>query len=182
MELEELRSHYNAAAPAPVSKETLLGMLSVNRHPVLKRIRTQLIMETTAWVLFLACYYNFFDGHLKPVFWHVALVGSVVLMLVHNLLGYRVTNNPISDSNVAESLRHYLLRIRKYAYVSVSSRAVALLMLFGFFLSGVDTFGQRHYISLGVAAVVLMIQVVVLWKIWAGRIQTITEKYKQFAE
>lgn len=182
MNLENLKSNFNSSSPAPINKEALLSMLDVNRHPALKTIRIQLMMESIIWIVFLSCFYNFFDGHLKPAVWNIALVLAVGLILVHNTAGYLITNNPINGKNIAESLTNYYHQLKKYAYLSIVSRALAISILFGYFLSGLESLEQRHYISMGVAGVVIAIQVFVLWRIWSKRISTITEKYGQIVE
>src|SRR5699024_5390209 len=111
MNLENLKSTFNSASQAPISKEALLRMLNVNRHPSLKAIRIQLMIESIAWIIFLACFYNFFDGHLKPAIWTIALVLAVGLLLVHNAAGYKITNNPINGINIVESLANYYRRL-----------------------------------------------------------------------
>ncbi|MBU2912917.1 MULTISPECIES: hypothetical protein [Reichenbachiella] len=182
MELENLKSQFNSLESSQISKEALLGMVNVNGHPVLRGIRIQMIIESTAWILFLGFYYNFFDGHLKPIFWNLALIISVALMLVHNSLNYQVTNNPISGENLVSSLVTYLKRLKKYAYLSIGSRTLALTAIFGFFLSGIETFEQRHYASTFVLVAFVAAQAFILWRIWHKRIQTIRSKYEQLAE
>jgi hypothetical protein len=182
MNLEELKSNFNSPSPSPISKDTLLTMLDVNQHPTLKAIKIQLMIESIVWILFLACFYNFFDGHLKPAVWNIALVLAVGLLLVHNAAGYLVTNNPINGINIAESLTNYYKRLKKYAYLSIASRALAIGILFGYFLSGLQSLEQRHYISMGVAGVVIVIQVLLLWRIWSKRISTITSRYEQIVK
>lgn len=154
-------------------------MLSVNRHPILKRIRMQLLIESIAWILFLAFYYDFFDGHLKPVLWNLALVFSAGLILVHNLLGYQVTNNPIHGSNLVNSLEIYLQKLKKYALVSISSRVLAISIVCGFFLSGLENLAPRHFMGIVVFAIIITIQAVILRRVWSKRIQTISSKYQQ---
>lgn len=182
MELENLKSQFNAIESTKISKESLLGMLSVNRHPVLKKIRIQMIIESVAWILFLGIYYDFFDGHLKPAFWNLALAVSIGLLLVHNLLSHKVTSNPINGDNLFRSLMLYLKRLKKYAYISIGSRILALLTVFGFFLSTIEIFEQRHYVSLFILVAFVSAQAFLLWKIWSKRIQTINSRYQQFLE
>jgi len=179
MDLENLKSNFNSAAEAPISKEALLKMLNVNQHPSVKAIRIQLMIESIFWMAFLACFYNFFDGHLKPAIWNIALALAVGLLLVHNSAGHKITNNPINGTNIAESLTNYCHRLKKYAYISIASRALAISIMFGYFLSGLESFEQRHYISIGIGGIVITIQVVALWRIWSKRISTITSRYEQ---
>lgn len=177
--LENLKSNYVAAEAEQFSNEDLIAMLSVNKHPSLKGIRNQLIIESIFWIGFLAFYYDMFDGHLKPTLWNVLLVLAVGFLLVHNLLGYRITNNPINGSNITRSLMNYLNRIRKYAYLSISARVFALLILFGYFFSGLESIESRHYWSIGAIGLIVAIQVYFLWRVWSKRIASITSSYAE---
>lgn len=179
MNLEDLKWQNSGFPDEPISKEKLIGMLRVNKNPVLKRIKIQLIIESIAWTCFLAIYHDFFDGHLRSGFWNVLLISSIVLLLVHNLLGYQVTNNPINGMNILDSLRNYLKRIRKYAYLSVLARIFAIIIIVGYFLSALESFEVRHYWSLGFFLLLLLMQVYILWRVWSKRINTITSKYDE---
>ena len=182
MNLDDLKWSNEDFANEQISKEKLLGMLHVNRHPVLKRIKIQLIIESIAWTAFLGLYYDLFDGHLRPWTWNVLLISAVGLLLIHNLLGYRVTDNPVNGSNILDSLRSYLKRIRKYAYLSIGARVFAISIIYGYFLSALEVFEVRHYWSLGFFLILVTIQVYALWRVWSERINTITMKYDQLIQ
>ena len=49
MELDDLKSDWNRIQPNSKSEEALLLMLQENKHPVLKSIRKQIVIEVTAW-------------------------------------------------------------------------------------------------------------------------------------
>ncbi|WP_158858478.1 hypothetical protein [Lunatibacter salilacus] len=179
MNLDELKWSNASFADEQISKETLVGLLGVNKHKVLKRIKTQLIIESIAWSAFLAVYYDFFDGHLRSGIWNGLLVVAICLLLIHNLLGYQVTNNPINGINILESLSNYLLKLRRYAYLSISARILAILILFGYFLSAMDVFEIRHYWSFAFLLLLVSTQAYLLWQIWSKRIKIINLKYKE---
>ncbi len=180
MNLENLKSSYKSQNFEEVSKDVLMNMVAVNQHPILRGIRRQLIIESIGWLAFLALYYNLFDGHLRPVYWNILLILAVGLVMVHNLLGYRITNNPVNGSNLLESLRNYLKRMRRYSNVSISTRVLAIAMIFGFFLSTADFAGPRSYWIVFGMLLVLVIQIYLLHRMWSKRIRIITEKYRQF--
>jgi len=179
MNLDDLKWSNSDYREDEINQDGLLRMLSVNNHPVLKKIKTQLIIESIAWISFLALYYDFFDGHLRPILWNALLIIAVGLLLIHNLLGYQVTNNPINGPNILESISNYLKKIRKYAYLSISARVIAILIMFGYFLAALDSFEFRHYGSLGAVLLLVSIQVYFLWRVWSKRINTIASKYDQ---
>lgn len=179
MNLDDLKWRNANFEDEQVTKGALLNMLNVNNHPTLKKIKSQMIIESVAWIGFLAFYYDFFDGHLKPVLWNLLLIIAVGLLLIHNLLGYQVTNNPINGHNILDSLRNYLKKIRSYSYLSISTRVFALIIIFGYFLSGVESFESRHYWSIGLLPLFVLTQVYFLWRVWSKRINTISSKYGQ---
>lgn len=157
-------------------------MISANSHPVLRHIKIQLILESSLWAIFLAVYYNFFDGHLKSPLWNSLLVISVVLLLVHNLLGYRVTNNLINGPNVRLSLKNYLKRIRKYSIISVFTRALAIIMIFGYFISSIESFESRHYWSFVFLILLVAVQIYLLKRVWSKRINKVALAYEKLGD
>lgn len=172
MDLQDLKSQYQNLSTDSHDPKQLRNMLRANQHPVLKGIRLQLLLEGIFWTLFLFVYYDFFDGHLKPFFWNLALVGAVAFLLVHTFLGYQISNRAIYGDNIRESLQQYLSRIRKYARISIGSRVLAVLTIMGFFLSTVPATPFRY----GQAALILLtilVQIYLLYRVWAKRINRV---------
>ena len=181
MDLEALKSDYINAGKEKMDRERLRGMINANRHPVLKRIKIQLILESSLWACFLAVYYNFFDGHLKSPLWNSLLVIAVVLLLVHNFLGYRIANNPINGPNIRLSLKNYLKRIRKYSIISMITRVMAIIIIFGYFLSSVESYESKHYWSFVFFILLIGIQIYLLKRIWFKRINKIALTNEQLS-
>ena len=181
MDLEEFKSDYINEGKEKMDRESLRRMINANRHPVLKRIKIQLILESSLWAVFLAVYYNFFDGHLKSPLWNSLLIISVVLLLVHNLLEYRITNNPINGPNVRLSLKNYLKRIRKYSIISMFTRAMAIIIIFGYFLSSIESHESKHYWSFVFLILLISIQIYLLKKVWSKRINKVTLTYEKLS-
>ena len=182
MELDDLKSmNMPEDQEEMVSKSTLKHMTTARTHPVLRKIRLQLSIESIGWVSFLAVYYDLFDGHLRSIFWNFALILAVGLILIHNLLGYRITSEPFSGPNLLESLRNYLHQIRRYAFLSVSSRVMAFGIVMGYFLSAVPTFEARHYGSIALLGLIAAIQFSMLWRVWSERINRIASSYRQLS-
>lgn len=182
MNFDDLKWNESDFQEEQVSKEAMIAMLNVNNHPALKRIRMQLIVESALGIIFLVFYYDFFDGHLRSTIWNVLLILAIGLIPVHNLLGYEVIKNPINGINVINSLKFYLGKIRRYSYVSIFARIFALIIIFGYFLSGLESFETRHYWSVGLLLMPIGIQVYLLRQVWAKRIDAIALKYEQFTD
>lgn len=178
MDLDDLRTNYRGEENLP--KEGLRKMLQTRNHPVLKRIRRQLIFESLLWTLFLIVFYDFFDGHLKPPVWNGLLALSVILILIHNLLGYRLAKSPVSGGNLKRSLENYLRRMRRYATISIVSRATAIVFVMLFFTSA--TGPGKFWISMAALVALVAMQVYALSAIWRSRIKRINNSLESLSK
>src|SRR5689334_397479 len=97
----------NAGANTTKSTADIKEMLRGNKHPVLKKIRTQMIVELIGFCLFGIVYYDFFDGDQKPLYANVILVVSLLLVIFHNLIGYLNTARSVKGDNLCVSLEKY---------------------------------------------------------------------------
>lgn len=181
MELENLKLDYQNTGKAAFNKETILKIISENNHPVAKSIKIQLLIETVLWTIFIVVYYDIFDGHLKSVLWNFLLVTAILFILVHNILGFKIINNPINGENIIESLKNYQDKIKTYSNFSIVSRVFAIAILLGYFISTI-TFTKEKIISLSFIALIFPIQIYLLNRVWAKRksqINTILMKLKE---
>ena len=181
MELENLKSEYQNTGKVSLSKENIQKMIIENNHPVLKGIKIQLLTETVLWAIFLAVYYNIFDGYLKSPLWNILLVVSVIFILLHNVLGFQIIGNPINGETILESLKNYLTRIKSYAIISIATRVFAIIILLGYFISTIS-FTKEKLISLSFISLIIPIQIYLLHRVWAkrkSRINKMLEKLKE---
>lgn len=181
MELENLKSEYQNAGKALLSKEKIQKMIIENNHPVLKGIKIQLLTETVLWAIFLAVYYNIFDGHLKSSIWNVLLVVSVIFILIHNVLGFQIISNPINGETVLESLKNYLIKIKNYAVVSIATRVLAIIILLGYFVSTISLTNEK-LVSLSFISLVIPVQIYLLHRVWAKRKSRINKIFQMLNE
>jgi len=168
MDLENLKPAYQNKQKTGFSKEGILKMISKSNPPAAKSIKAQLIIETVFWTVFTAVYYDFFDGHLKPVLWNFLLLAAVCFILTHNALGFKIVNNPINGQTIVESLKNYQGRIKTYAVVSIVSRVLAIAILLGYFISTI-TLTNEKIISLGFIAFIFPVQIYLLNRVWKKR-------------
>lgn len=174
MELDNLKSEYqNLDNDNSKSIENLNKMKHSGRHPVLKSIRKQLVLESVLWTLILIVFYDFFDGHLKEFYWNVLLVMSIVLVLLHNALGFMIVKKPINDSSIKDSLIKYLNKIKSYSRISVISRVLAVIIFMGFLTSNVVWDGRKIWTSLVFFVIMIVGQVYFLNKVWRQRVKKI---------
>lgn len=172
MEFNELKATWNAVRTPTISTTEIQAMLSENRHPVLKGIRKQLTIEIIGWCMFLSGYYTLFDGNLKPLWINILLVLSVLLPLIHNLMGYRFAKYLVHGTNIHESLKNYLSKVKIYAIISIISRQIYLAGLLLFFTYGLN-FNTSKYVLLAVIGLIFLIQLLLSVRIWANRLKNL---------
>jgi hypothetical protein len=179
MELDELRSAWGSVNAPAKSNEELQLMLKENKHPVLKGIRRQLIIELTCWLAFIACYYTMFDGDRKPIFLNLILIACVMFLVVHNLMGYYFSKYLVNGSSIKLSIQNYLSKVKWYASVSVFARFLYAAGLLLFFTYGIH-FSRGKYNLLGVAIAVFAVNLFWLYRLWARRVKQLTTAAGEF--
>jgi len=172
MDLDDLKNNWNSTIPQPKTENDLHLMLKENRHPVLKRIRKQIIIETAGWSVFLLCYYTMFDGAAKPLIANMMLVIAVLGALLHNLTGYSFSKNLVVDKDINSAMHMWLSKMKLHARVSIMLRVVFITGLLTFFCWNV-AIDARRYVLLGLGLALLIAQLMVLNKIWTGRIKAL---------
>jgi len=172
MNTDHFKSTWQQTPTTSATLEGLGKMIQENRHPVLKGIRRQLIIETIGWAAFLLVYYDFFDGDKKPFYANALLVVAIGLMLVHNIVGYFTHRNKISGTDISQSLQQYLSGLKRYARVSILSRVASITAFLLFFLVTIQWTPHKYWLL--TLLLVIPIQVFLLYKIWASRIKQIS--------
>lgn len=180
MELDDLKHAYQHAGAEPKNTEAIRNMLNAGSHPVLRRIRIQLIIEISLWSVFLIAFYNIFDGHQKPVAVNALLALTVVLVLIHSILGYKLTAHQVEGTSLTESLMNYGKRISRYGRVAIITRVAAILSLMIYFTSTIE-FTTQKMLMLGGMLLIIPVQVFMLRKIWNKRADSIRAAYESVA-
>lgn len=178
MELDDFKSSYKYAGKEALSKDAILQIMRGKYHPVLRSIRRQLIIESVFWTIFLAVFYDFFDGHLKSPLWNILLIIAVLLILLHNVLGFQLIRKPAWDENMLRSMEAYLRQIRRYAQLSIISRVVAIIVIIGYFVSSIQLTAGKYW-GLLLLLPIILVQIYVLYRVWAKRIQKVKTVYLQ---
>lgn len=156
----------NAGTDSTKSAADIKEMLRGNKHPVLKKIRTQMIVELVGFCIFGLVYYDFFDGDQKPLYANVILVASLLLVIFHNLAGYLNAARSVKGNNLRVSLEKYERGLKTFAFISILSRVCYTAGLTIFFTSLVDL----RLWSLLILLALLAVQVAVLIRMWLNRI------------
>ncbi|KAA2240879.1 hypothetical protein F0L74_32635 [Chitinophaga agrisoli] len=172
MEQDPLKSAWQQATGESGNKQAgdLRAMAGKRSYPVLKGIRRQLTIECLGYAAFLLVYYDFFDGDKRPFFLNALLVAAVAFMLLHNAAGYWVIKDPLQAGSLQQSLQTYLQKLRQYAAVSITSRLLGIAALLIFFMASIHWTSTKYWILAG-GLLVLALQLLLLYRIWAGRIK-----------
>lgn len=179
MELDQLKSAWNAVQTPVKTNKELSDMLIESKHPVLKDIRRQFLIEILGWSVFLLCYYTMFDGDQKPVLINVLLIASMLFALIHNISGYSFAKYLVNGSTIKSSLERYLSKIRIHAAVSILSRLVLITGFLVFFTYNIDFTTPKYVLLIG-AIIVFLIQFGWLFNLWRKRLRTLRDTISNF--
>jgi hypothetical protein len=180
MELDELKSAWNSFKTPALSSEDIQKMLSENNHPVLKKIRKQLTIEITGWTIFLACYYTMFDGDNKPLWINVVLIVSILIPIMHSLMGYRFKRFFDHRLSLRDSLSNYVARVKNYAVISVITRQLYLAGFLLFFSYG-SVFETANYSVMTVMGLIIFLQLLISCGIWIKRLKNLRQSLNSFS-
>lgn len=169
MEEDILKSAWQSMVTEPKSNAAIKDMMQERSHPLLKRMRRQLIIEIAAFAVFLFVYYDFFDGDRKPLYANVLLVMGLLFVIIHNVTGYTLTRQPVTGNTIKQALAGHLARIKNFAIISIIIRVLAAACLLLFFTATV-TFTEHRYWILAVIILLVIAQMVLLLRIWTKKI------------
>jgi hypothetical protein len=179
MKEDILKSAWQDVSPEPKSNEAIKSMMREGAHPVLKGIRRQMIIETVAFTVFLLVYHDFFDGNRKPVYANVLLVMGLLLVVIHNVVGYVLAKKPLTGDTIRQSLTTHLAKMKVFAVISVISRMLAAGCLLLFFTCVIRFTAGKFWIMSAVV-IMFLIQITLLSGIWAKRIKQLRRAINDF--
>src|SRR5690606_35479207 len=100
--MDTLKSAWKGMGTEHTQQEKLRGMLLERRHPVLKDIRRQMILEVIIFSALLLVYYDFFDGDRKPLYANLLLAGALLFAVLHSIGGYLLARRKINGANLSQ--------------------------------------------------------------------------------
>src|SRR5688572_22001918 len=113
MELNEMKSQWQNAGSSSKNEADLQKMTQIMHHPSLKKIKRKLIIESIGLVIFLFVYYDWFDGDKKPFIANMFLVGSLMLYILNDVIGFISVAKLVVGTSVRLSIQNYLKRIKR---------------------------------------------------------------------
>ncbi len=109
------------------------------------------------------------------------LAGSIVLLIVHNIIGYLFTRRPLRGSNIKQSLTVYHQQLKRYAIISIVFRALMVVCLLLFFTAPITFHPDKRWL-LAVVAIIVIIQLILLSGTWTRRLRKIGETIRSLQE
>lgn len=179
MELNDLKSGWKNAGENFKSEADLRRMTKIVNHPLIKKIRAKLIVETTLLLFFSFIYYDWFDGDKKPFYANLALVVGILLYIFNDVIGYVSITRPIRGANLKLSLQNYLMRIKRLSISSVIITFLYSISIIIFFTS-VITFTKEKGLMLVFSAVVVVQLILLSLRMWAKWIKKLKLQVKDF--
>jgi hypothetical protein len=119
MELDALKSEWKHwGEETPKQQEQIRKMAEKGNFKFLKHIKRRLLIESGALFLLLIVYFDWFDGHLKPIWVNILLACSLVLFIGHDLMVYYSLNLHLQGKNLKESLNRLLTDLKFQARIA----------------------------------------------------------------
>ncbi|HVI48087.1 MAG TPA: hypothetical protein VM802_24685 [Chitinophaga sp.] len=180
MTQDPLKAAWDNISTAFSNEGALKEIISRKNGPVLKAIRRQLIFESGCYTVFLAVYYDFFDGHTRPFYLNAVLVTAILLMLLHNVAGYFLAKVQTTDNSLTKGVALQLRHLKQYAGMSIASRLLGITGLLIFFTAGIHWSSNKYQI-LGAAIIIILFQLLLLWQIWSKRINKLQDTLRELS-
>ena len=180
MELNDLKSGWQNASSSSRTEADLQKMTQIMHNPSLKKIRRKLIVESIGLIIFLFIYYDWFDGDKKPLIANVFLVGSLLLYILNDVIGFISLTKLVLGASLRQSIQNYLKRIKRLFIFSMITSALYSITLIVFFASVIDLTEKKKMIMGGIV-IVMTLMIILSAKIWNGRIGKLKQQIKDFA-
>ncbi|NCU06131.1 MAG: hypothetical protein GXC73_19410 [Chitinophagaceae bacterium] len=173
MELNELKSGWQNAGSSQKNSSELERMTKMSQLPAVKRIRRKLIIETIVLTFFLIVYYDWFDGHQKPLYANLLLFSAVLLYIINDVAGYISLTRPVMNNNLRLSLQQLLVRIKRLSVVSLLLSLVYSVCIIVFFTSVISFTREKSFILLGLILVLTQLSLLSykLWRSWIKKLE-----------
>lgn len=180
MDIKDLQASWKKIDYSPKNDAELKKMTSVKNHPVLKRIKIKLIIETLAISLFLILYYSGFDGAEKPIYANVLLILGAIAYILNGILGFQTIQRPIQGDSLKKSVKNYFNKIKNISKISLGVSIFYASCLLLFFGSTVNFSGEKKWIVL--FGIIVLIQAFFwssrIWKSWLDKLAIQIENFE----
>lgn len=179
MDFKDIQTNWKQVDSSQKSQADLQLMTCLKHHPQFKRMRIKFAIEIVLFFFFLSIYYDWFDGHTKPLWAHVLLVGTTAFMILIDITGWVVLRHPIRGDDLKNSLGNFLDRLKQIRVFSLMVSVIHTLSVLLYFGSSA-TMTPAKYIGLGAVLLFLALATTVSARNWTYKIGRIEETIQEF--
>jgi hypothetical protein len=179
MNQDDLQHTWEGTPTPHTNIAALRSIMRRNSHPVLRRMRTQLLVELVAFSLVLIFYYSAFDGNEKSWWANAVFMCALTIDIAQQIVGLWFSRQVIGGDNIHESLRARVKKMKAYSRLVVGCRALTVTGLLVFFCS-VMRFTTFKYGLLAGLVSVMVVQLVILGKVWNKRVSELQKTCDSF--
>ena len=179
MELDKLKSTWDQSSTGKKSQNELLIMTKVKNHPTIKKMKLKFLIEAILLIVFIAVYYDGFDGETKPLWANLLLIGATSLYIFVRFVGWLVLRNPINGDNLKQSLSNFQSKLKQITIAIVLTSFLFGCAVISFFSSSID-FTKEKYTAFAFMLFSLILLVYLSSRNWNKRISKIKTNLKEF--
>lgn len=176
MDFENIKATWERAGTGKKSRDQLSDMISGT-----KKIRRRLMIEAAMILVFMAVYYDGFDGADKPLWANALLLAAAIAYVLTRYAGWRTLGNPVKEKDLKKSLSRFQRSLKQILVSSLTTSFLFGSAIILFFTSSVDLTRKKYFILAGM----LLWLVAVLYlshRKWRERIKGITVTLMEFDE
>ena len=174
MELEEFKKEWQNIKTPNATPDQLKAMTLEKNRPVLNGIKKQFSLELIGWSVFLIVCFTGLDANQKPLLSNAILIISVVLPMILNIYGYRLSRELIEGSDISSSLQNRIASLSRFVVASILLR-ILLIVGVGYFFTASIYIDQHKLILLGAGSIFVAFLLYLLVRIWIKRISKLKE-------
>ena len=179
MELDKLKSTWDQSSTGEKNQNELLIMTKVENHPTIKKMKLKFFIEALLLIVFMAVYYDGFDGGTKPLWANLLLIGATSLYIFVRFIGWIILRNPINGDNLKQSLLNFQSKLKQITIAIVLTSFLFGCAVIFFFSSSID-FTKGKYASIACMLLSLFLLVYLSSRNWSKRISKIKTNLKEF--
>jgi len=179
MDLDNIKSNWKNAGIGIKDQNELLMMTKIKNHPNIKKLRIKFIIETIMIIVFLAVYYDGFDGATKPLWANLLLIGSTMAYIIVRILVWLELRNPIRGENLKNSLISFQSKLKRMANMILFTSFLFGSAIISFFASSIDFTVGKYFVLAGMI-ISLILLVYLSSRIWEKRIESIKSTLIEF--
>ncbi len=179
MTLDNLKSNWKHTGSRTKNQDQLEQMTKIKNHPNIKRMRIKFIFEAILLTLFLAIYFDGFDGATKPLWANVLLIATTITYILTRVVGWLLLRNPIKGHTLKTSLIRFQRQLRQMA---LSTRLTAFLFgaaIILFFSTAIDFTTEKYLLLAGMIGTLILL-VYLSSRNWNQRIKGIQTTLGEF--